>query len=125
MKEVMDEDAKKIPPQTIRNAPELDVSHTNKEVAALAGRKGEAWGTIDAERGRYGTIYISKEHFYGNDDRQVYGTYGHELGNVVGQRYLGDPYKHGDPRPAGWRGGWDNDVGAAIERRMFPGNLDY
>jgi hypothetical protein len=121
--QVMGRDAKKIPDQALGNAPNLDISHTSREVAAIASRKGEAWGTIDAKRGYRGTIYISRTHFYSSSDRQVYGTYAHELGNLVGERYLHNPWKHGDAAPRG-HPRWDTDVGAAIERRLFPGNLD-
>jgi RHS repeat-associated protein len=44
--QVMGRDEKNIPDQALRNAPNLDVSHTSREVAAIANRQGEA------ERGR-------------------------------------------------------------------------
>jgi RHS repeat-associated protein len=117
-------DAGKVPDQTIGNAPRLDINHTNKQVAQIAGVDNpEAWGTNDSSKGPNGTIYLGREHFYNESEQQVNGTYGHELGNIVGDRYLGDPYAHGDPQPAG-HPNFDRDVGAAFERRMFPGNLD-
>jgi len=123
-KGVLAEDAKSVSDQTLNNAPALDVKQSVQQLARKAQKPGDrVVGLSDPKYGRFGKIYIAKGHFYRGSDEDVFGTYAHELANNVAARMIGNALKHGDAAPSGiYKEHWDNDVGAAVERRMFSGH---
>ncbi|MDQ3803369.1 MAG: PA14 domain-containing protein, partial [Acidobacteriota bacterium] len=120
--------------QTIRNAPAVDMSKTFSQL-------GGAWGSVgndDLSRGRYGTVNIASninERNVGDfgvvltrHQMQIV-TYGHELGNVLIGRILGDvisatreygsPTGGVNPTPANPHNDADQDPGARLEHCLF------
>lgn len=125
--QVFGNDARRIPRQTLRNAPILDARLNRTQVGAISGVPS-ADGSSRPFRGRHGTVYVASEVFTGNTPNTlnaIYGTYVHELGNVldirlnpnVPQAQYGRTY--GNPTDPD-----DTDTGAALERCVF-GSLQY
>lgn len=114
--------------QTIRNAPDVDMS-----------REFGAQGTINPNRGSRGTIRMSPS-LHGwtlnsgqvvSDQEQWFRTYGHELANLIAERRFGqDAATNLLGTRAGIKGDanvsnvTDHDVGSRVEKCMF-GNVSY
>ncbi|MFL6207478.1 MAG: RHS repeat-associated core domain-containing protein, partial [Pyrinomonadaceae bacterium] len=121
IEKVFKKDAKRVPQQTLRNAPVLDATQNRKQVGAIAGRGGTADGTVDAFKGRNGTIYIASEVFNGNTPNTmnaIFATYAHETANKLDIRLnwgkANAGWTYGNPKDT-----WDTDTGAAVERCLF------
>jgi hypothetical protein len=67
---------------------------------------------------------MSKEEFYYGTDRGFYGTYAHELANVLAWRLSGDPYRYGNANLPG-NIYHDPDTGAHVETLMFGTTNNY
>ena len=122
-------DASQIPTQTMNNAPILNTTKNQDQLTAMAGTPAVAWNQPYA--GPHGTVFISKELYNStgsNTLNAIYGTYAHELANILDERLNppgttgGQPYgrTYGNPfEPEG-----DSDTGAQVEICMF-GSMQY
>jgi hypothetical protein len=127
IKQVFGKDSRKIARQTLRNAPILNARLNRQQVGAISG-VGGADGSSRVDRGRYGTVYVASEVFNSNTSNTlnaIYGTFAHELGNMLDARlnpnvsqekYMRNYGNPNDPV--------DTDTGAALERCLF-GSLQY
>lgn len=116
------------PKQTILNAPRVDGRLNARQVGRNSGVR-EAYGS-STSRGPNGTVLIAAELINGNTPNTlnaIFGTYVHELANILDIRLNPDVPAvdlgriFGDHRnpPDG-----DTDTGANIERCVF-GSLQY
>jgi hypothetical protein len=110
-------DSNKLHHQNIKNAPDIDSRFS-------IGNLVDNYGAPDAGRGDNGTAIIAKEVFEGGHIKAVYGTYAHELGNILdiklnpsgaNGRTIGRTYGDHSGRVR------DTDTGSAIERCIFGG----
>jgi RHS repeat-associated protein len=127
IKKVFRKDAAKVGPQTLKNAAILDASLNGEQVGANSG-VASAVGSSAPFKGAHGTVYVASGVFNGNTPNTlnaIYGTYAHELGNIldirlnrhVSQAKYGRNY--GNPKDP-----QDTDTGAALEKCIF-GSLQY
>jgi hypothetical protein len=118
-----------IPEQTLRNAPELDVSLTQFQLQGYT-QESHTQGTYGFPGYmRNGTVYIASDIYLGAanqaplSDNEILRTYFHELGNILSHRYAdGNPRRFGDPNGIGRsanRSERDPDSGARFERCLF------
>jgi len=112
--------------QTLRNAPNVDISQT---MAQLRGQGGIN-ERVDPYSGRHGTIHIASNlpvwttttgQIISTQENYL-GTYAHELGNLLSARYTGDGNTHGTRQ--GILGAVsgnirDFDTGARLESCIF------
>ena len=108
-----------LPRQTIRNAPELDVSLTQFQLQGYT-QADATQGTfsLTGKRG-YGTVYIASD-LYGmiSADERV-RTYFHELGNILAASITGDIQGAHYGNPNGIGNAKDPDTGARLETCIF------
>ena len=126
IKQVFGADAAKLPKQTLKNAPILNARHTGKQIGAMSGAPYSVGNSGPA--GPYDTVYIAREVFFGNTPNTlnaIYGTFVHELGNILDIRLNPNPpsgqlgMTYGNPNDP-----LDKDTGAALETCVF-GSLQY
>jgi RHS repeat-associated protein len=139
IKTIFGKDSKKIPEQTIGNAPAVDRSQTGTQLANKSIVKGQI-SAINSlpmpNNGPRGTVAIANDTFKGVDmtlpgnKETVFDSdahaYTHELGNILSykvsktRRTAGDYNKYGDPNGIANSGGYkDKDTGAALEKCVF------
>jgi hypothetical protein len=78
-----------------------------------------ATGQNDPNFGPRGTIFVAKENFNSPNKNAFFGTYAHELANMVDYRINGSETTYGSPTIRR-----DHDTGAHVETIMF-GDLQY
>jgi hypothetical protein len=69
-------------------------------------------GPIAAQNG---TIYISSDLVKSGDMPEIFGTYAHELGNLLDMQVNARETTYGDRNDT-----WDKDTGWQVEKTMFP-----
>jgi RHS repeat-associated protein len=113
-------------PQTLENSPAIDVSQTGAQLAKKVNWSGVApgtdrskvQGTSDPHKGPYGTVDIAKEDWQNPGGWQdLQGTYVHELGNILADRYFHNPSRFGNKEGIGQVK--DKDTGANLEMCVF------
>jgi YD repeat-containing protein len=104
--------------QTIKNAPELDVTISQGPLSVYTGDPAtQGTFSLTGSLG-HGTVYIAS-NLYGTisqDERNR--TYFHELGNILSAQITGDARHFGDPRGIGTHY-LDPDTGARLEKCIF------
>lgn len=125
IRSVFGNDAPSIPAQTRKNAPILDATKNESEVGSVSGVSGAA-GSNDPNHGPHGTVFVAKEIYNSkgpNATNAIYGTFVHELGNILDERlHPNSPTygrDYGNPQATD-----DTDTGAALEKCLF-GSLQY
>jgi YD repeat-containing protein len=127
IKKLFKADAAKVPTQTIVNSPILIVDRTRRQIGTETGTGGQPVGQ-SSDDGPTDTIYISKDVFNStsaNAMKAIFGTYAHELGNILDITINPSPppgtlgRTYGDPNDTE-----DTDTGAAVEKCLF-GSLQY
>jgi RHS repeat-associated protein len=121
---VFGKDAAKVLPQTLANAPKLDLSESMADMAKIHGQD-----TVGGNLPVYetpalasrGSIFIASDLVKSGDWLEVYKTYGHELANLLdvqvnGWQKLPMEQTYGNPKD---RYG-DPDTGEQVEEKMFP-----
>ena len=121
---VFGKDASKVPAQTLANAPKLDTSKSRADLTAMKGSKEPVEGFNHPDMSAYpagpiaaqnGTIYISSDLVKSGDMPEIFGTYAHELGNLLDMQVNARETTYGDRNDK-----WDNDTGWQVEKTMFP-----
>jgi hypothetical protein len=117
--EIFGKTAKKIPTQTLDNAPNLDVSLNGRELAkrsSVSGSYRSILGLPDPNKGKNGTVVIHSGAWnYPNYPHDVLqGAYIHEYGNILSSKYGG-----GDFNKFGDKAGIEGLQGQGY-RRKFP-----
>lgn len=130
--EIFGKTAKKIPTQTLDNAPNLDVSVNGRELAKKSSARGQfrsIMGLSDPNKGKHGTVYIQSgawnEPGYPRDILE--GAYIHEYGNILSYKYGGGNLsKFGDKEGIG-KYPWskDFDTGANFQRCVSPSSVRW
>ena len=116
--------------QTLDNAPILDATRTEADLTRShpgVEPGNVVVGTINPSNmytGGYGVIYISNELFHStgsNAMNAIYGTYTHELGNLLDFRLYGDPKTthYGDATVDPKDPNKDHDTGSQLEKCVF------
>jgi hypothetical protein len=111
--------------QTIKNAPDVDMSQTMGQLGAQ--------GTYEPEKGKNGTLVIASDlpgwtlRSGGviSSRENWFRTYAHELGNNLSHRYTGHWWTHGTRQGiVGDVSGSikDHDTGARMEECIFGNN---
>src|SRR5437588_4246182 len=104
--------------QTIKNAPELNVT-TPQGVLYLYTNEPNTQGTFFlASNLGYGTVYIAQELYTAISQDERNRTYFHELGNILSAQITGDARHFGDPNGIGIHYK-DPDTGARLEKCIF------
>lgn len=130
---IFGEMAKKIKTLTAENAPALDLSRTGKELAKRADTTFKSvMGLNDADKGKYGTVYIASNYFDYRPDASLrpqwraglLGAFFHEWGNILSAKVAGgNERKFGDP--AGVGRAKDTDTGANFQRCVDASTIYY
>lgn len=125
-------DAAKVLPQTLANAPHLDLTKTRADLQKMG--KGEAAESrnhadfTDPNRpslAQNGTIFIPKETVAGGNTNAIAGDYFHELANLLDfqiNRYngpVGPELNYGIPNDPKNTNHGDPDTGMHVEMEMF------
>jgi hypothetical protein len=137
VKSVFGKTPKKIPKQTFKNSPAIDISQTGEQLydqadhSANSSTVHSAQGLNFPRRGRNGTVAIAKGSYTDNSLLQDEGIYVHELGNILGARYGLDRTnrKYGVPQNPEGTGGvgdaHDVDNGAHFQKCVLPSSINY
>jgi RHS repeat-associated protein len=110
-------DASKIPTQTLANSAAINTMWTETQLETIAGVTYPVAGFNAPSSGPYGTVYIASDIFYGstpNTLNAIYGTYVHELGNILNYTLNGSERTYGNPSDP-----TDTDTGSALEKCVF------
>jgi RHS repeat-associated protein len=129
IEKVFGKDSKKVPTQTFFNSPNVNTSLSEAQVGQTTNNPtAPAVGSNNPSCGPNGTTYIANTlcNKARNAMNAFWGTYVHELGNLLDEElnYHGQPgfsySTYGDPNSPDK----DRDTGAALERCVF-GKLQY
>jgi hypothetical protein len=130
--EIFGKKAKKIPTQTLDNAPALDVSVNGRDLAkrsSVTGQFRSIMGLPDPNKGKHGTVYIQSGAWNAPDyPRDILaGSYIHEYGNILSYKYGGGNFnKFGDKAGVGqYPWSKDFDTGANFQRCVFPSSVRW
>jgi RHS repeat-associated protein len=124
VKKVFGKDASKVSAQTLANSPKLDTSKSRADLSQMKGMKEPVEGFNHPDMSQYpagpiaaqnGTIYISSDLVKSGDMPEIFGTYAHELGNLLDMQVNARETTYGDRNDK-----WDNDTGWQVEKTMFP-----
>jgi len=110
----------KVPQQTAADSPKINAAKNSHQLQAVAKAPFGVQGFHAYPLSSQGTIYIASDFFNTGGANQVfanYGTYAHELADMVSGQTTGDETSFGDP-PNDNNGG-DTDSGAAVEVCMY------
>lgn len=117
-------DASGVLPQTLDNAPKLDITKTQAQLGAMGGSnepdEGRNRPNTTTYQAKDGTIFISKEAVSGGNMKSIMGTYAHELSNLLDFQvngFKGYEQNYGNPNPKTNFG--DPDTGMKVEVLMF------
>ena len=127
VQDVFGADGANVPPQTLQNAPILDIGHTAAQVTAIAGGGTPAIGTASVDPQPRGTVYLASDWYFqpGASIVPIFAGYAHELANLLdmkmnppgttdGQQY---GYTYGNPNDLTVP--LDADTGRQVEICMF------
>jgi RHS repeat-associated protein len=128
---VFGKDAYKVLPQTLSNAPTLDITKTRADLSTMGNKEpAESRNRPDlaTSLAQNGTIFIPRETVASGNMKAISGDYAHELGNLLDfQIYgfrgpIGTEKNYGNPDKNTNEG--DPDTGRNVEVTMF-GSQQY
>ncbi|HXJ11516.1 MAG TPA: hypothetical protein VNH19_04525 [Candidatus Limnocylindrales bacterium] len=126
---VFGSDAAKVPQQTIQNAPVLNAGYTEQQLSTMAHNPNGSVGWNKPDLGPHGTVYVASNTIFDatgpNTLNAIFGTFAHELGNILDERMNPPGTTNGQP----WGGTYGNphepnldwDTGQQIEDCIFGG----
>ena len=124
VQKVFGKDASKVPTQTLANSPKLDTSKSRADLSQMKGMKEPVEGFNRPDMSQYpagpiaaqnGTIYVSSDIVKSGDMPEIFGTYAHELGNLLDMQINARETTYGNPNDP-----VDKDTGQQVEKAEFP-----
>ena len=124
VQKVFGKDASKVPTQTLANSPKLDTSKSRADLSQMKGMKEPVEGFNRPDMSQYpagpiaaqnGTIYVSSDIVKSGDMPEIFGTYAHELGNLLDMQINARETTYGNPNDP-----VDKDTGQQVEKTEFP-----
>jgi RHS repeat-associated protein len=124
VQKVFGKDASKVPTQTLANSPKLDTSKSRADLSQMKGMKEPVEGFNHPDMSQYpagpiaaqnGTIYVSSDIVKSGAMPEIFGTYAHEMGNLLDMQINGRETTYGNPNDP-----VDKDTGQQVEKTEFP-----
>jgi hypothetical protein len=127
IKKVFGKDANKqgVLPQTLANAPKVDITKTSKEITEMKHSTVPLAGANKADMSAYpagpipaynGTVFIASDFVNSGNTLEIFKTYAHELADLLDMQVNARETTYGDPHDSDN----DPDTGQRVEKTMFP-----